>query len=278
MKIGKFDVHLVSDGTFALDGGQMFGVVPKVLWEKKMAPDSLNRIRLGLTCLLVQSEGRNILVESGIGDKFDSKFGNIYAVQRHGTLLDRLAEFGVRPGEIHMLINSHLHFDHCGWNTRREGGRTIPTFPNGRYFVQRGEWEHAMHPSERDHASYMPEFFEPAAAQTELLDGNQQLLPGIRVEMLPGHSRHLQGVWLESEGESLLFISDLTPTIAHVPYPWIMAFDLYPMETLETKKRLFPELVERKTWIVFPHDDQNPCAQFELNEGKIGSRPRQQQR
>jgi glyoxylase-like metal-dependent hydrolase (beta-lactamase superfamily II) len=277
MKIGKFDVHLISDGTFALDGGQMFGVVPKVLWEKKMAPDSLNRIRLGLTCLLVQAGGRNILIESGIGDKFDSKFGNIYAVQRQGTLLDRLAELGVRPADVHLVINSHLHFDHCGWNTRREGGRTMPTFRDSRYIIQRGEWEHAMHPSERDHASYMPEFFEPAAALTDLVDGNQEIFPGIRVEVLPGHARHLQGVWVESEGESLLFISDLTPTRAHVPHPWIMAFDLYPMETLETKKRLFPELVERKTWVVFPHDHQNPCTQFELREGKIvpGQSPQQ---
>lgn len=293
MKLGDFDIQVLSDGSFALDGGQMFGVVPKVLWEKKIPADERNRIRLGLTCLLVRTGRENVVIETGIGDKFDAKFADIYAInpmQRLSEearvrcadkyavelvrrLPEELRHRGVPTDKVDLVINSHLHFDHCGWNTRREDRCTVPTFPRARYFIQRGEWEHALAPAERDRASYIEEFFRPAEGRTILLDGDQQIVPGIRVQVLPGHNRNLQVVWIESRGERACFISDLVPTSAHVPYPWIMAFDLYPMETLASKRRLLPELVRDRVLVIFPHDPSMPCARLVERDGKIMAVP-----
>ena len=269
MKLGSVEIVALSDGTFKLDGGQVFGVVPKTLWEKKLPADELNRVTLGLTCLLVKKGQHHILIETGIGEKFDAKFARIYAVNHSTNLLDDLARHGLRPEDVDIVINSHLHFDHCGWNTRREGSRVLPTFPRARYFVQRGEWEHALRPTDRDRASYLEEFFLPAEKQTEFLDGDQEILPGVRVEVLRGHTWNLQGVWLESEGQSMLFISDLVPTAVHLPYPWIMSFDLYPLETLATRQRLFPRLMEQQTVVTFPHDARIPWARLVEVGGKM---------
>jgi glyoxylase-like metal-dependent hydrolase (beta-lactamase superfamily II) len=269
MKLGAFEIDVLSDGTFRLDGGQMFGVVPKTLWEKKLPADELNRVTLGLNCLLVKAGRHRILIETGIGDKFDAKFGKIYAVDHSRILLDDLAAHGVRPEDIDIVINTHLHFDHCGWNIRRDGARVVPTFPRARYYIQRGEWEHALSPTLRDRASYIEEFFAPAESQTEFLDGDQEIVPGVRVELLPGHTKNQQGVWLESEGQTALFISDLVPTACHLPYAWIMSFDLYPLDTLATRQQLLPKLVERKTLVMFPHDATVPWSRLVEFEGKI---------
>lgn len=270
MKLGRFNVHIISDGTFTLDGGQMFGVVPKALWEKKLPADARNRVRLGLTCLLVETGKQNILIETGVGDKFAPKYADIYGVDHSAASLpDELKRRDLSPEDITIVINTHLHFDHCGWNTRREGAKLVPTFPRARYFVQRGEWEHAMNPTERDRASYVEEFFAAAEAQTEFLDGDAELLDGIRVEVLPGHTRNMQGVRIRSEGEQVYFISDLAPTSAHLQYPWIMAFDLYPMETLANKKRLLPELAGERALVVFPHDPSTPWTRLEERKGRI---------
>jgi glyoxylase-like metal-dependent hydrolase (beta-lactamase superfamily II) len=269
MKLGRFNIRALLDGTFALDGGQMFGVVPKVLWEQKMIADARNRVRLSLTCLLIQTGTHNVIIETGIGDKFDAKFADIYAVQHPTTLVGELKRCGLEPRDINIVINTHLHFDHCGWNTRRDGGRTLATFPRARYYVQRGEWEHALRPTERDRASYIEEFFAPAEAQTELLEGCAEIVPGIRVEVFPGHTQHLQAVWVESEGQRALFISDLVPTQAHLAYPWIMSFDLYPLETLANKKRLLPRLAQEGAIVVFPHDPTIAWTKLEQKDGKI---------
>ena len=289
MRLGDFDVQLLSDGSFALDGGQVFGVVPKVLWEKKMPPDERNRIQLGLNCLLVRTGRENVVIETGIGDKFDAKFAdiyginpvhrlpeevrlrcaNIYAVKPVRRLPEELRHCGVAADKVDLVINTHLHFDHCGWNTRREHGATVPTFPRARYFVQRVEWEHALAPTERDRASYIEDFFRPAEGRTIFLDGDEEIVPGIRVQVLPGHNRSMQVVWIESRDERMCFISDLVPTSAHVPYPWIMAFDLYPAETLASKKRLLPELVRDRVLVVFPHDPSMPCTHLVERDGKI---------
>ncbi|MFB3923562.1 MAG: MBL fold metallo-hydrolase [Terriglobia bacterium] len=272
MKLGKFELRVLSDGTFALDGGQMFGVVPKPLWEKKLPADARNRVRLGLNCLLVQTGLHNVLIETGIGEKFDAKYSDIYGIEKTTTLPDELKKAGLELRDIDIVINTHLHFDHCGWNTRRENGRIVPTFPRARYFIQHGEWEHALHPTERDQASYVLEFFRPAEAQTEFLEGSREIIPGIRVEVTPGHTRDLQCVWVESEGQSACFISDLVPTRAHLPYPWIMSFDLYPLETLANRHRLLPQIVERDALVVFPHDPQVPWAHLEESGGKMVAR------
>lgn len=273
MKLGKFGIEILSDGTFALDGGQMFGVVPKALWERKLPADGRNRVRLGLNCLLVHTGTQNVLIETGIGDKFEPKFTDIYGVAKTTTLLVELEKRGLKPDDIGAVINTHLHFDHCGWNTRVENGRLIATFPRARYYIQEGEWEHALHPTERDAASYRIDFFRPAENRTEFIRGSQEIMPGIRVEVLAGHTRDMQCVWIESEGESACFIGDLVPTRMHLPYPWIMAFDLYPLETLANKRRLLPQLAERNALVIFPHDVDEPCVRLREEDGKIVADP-----
>ncbi|HEV2494116.1 MAG TPA: MBL fold metallo-hydrolase [Terriglobia bacterium] len=271
MKLGKFDIAILSDGTFALDGGQMFGVVPKLLWEKKAPADLRNRIRMGLNCLLVRTGSENILIETGIGDKFDAKFADIYDVRKPVTLLDQLRGRGVAPEEIDIVINSHLHFDHCGWNARKEGARVIPTFPRAHYKVQRGEWQHALNPTERDRGSYIADFFLPVEAQTDFLDGDCEIVPGVRVAVVPGHNRNMQCVWIESEGERACFISDLVPMRWHLGFPWIMSFDLYPLETLANKKLLLPQLARDRAVVIFPHDDEVRWARLAEQEGKFSA-------
>jgi glyoxylase-like metal-dependent hydrolase (beta-lactamase superfamily II) len=273
MKFGAFHLHAISDGSFMLDGGQMFAVVPKVLWEKKMPSDSRNRIRLGLTCLLIQTGRHNILVETGIGDKFDAKYSAIYCVDHSQTLPGELQKLGLAPNDIDIVINTHLHFDHCGWNVRDVDGKLVPTFPRARYFVQRGEWNDALHPTERNRASYLEKFFAGAEAQTEFLDGDTEIVPGVRVEVGAGHTRHMQCVRVESEGDTAYFPSDLVPTNAHLAYPWMTSFDLYPLETLANKKRLLPELTEARALLVFAHDPCVPWARLAIIDGKISTEP-----
>jgi glyoxylase-like metal-dependent hydrolase (beta-lactamase superfamily II) len=269
MKLGSFELHAISDGTFALDGGQMFGVVPKPLWERKAPADERNRIRLSLTCLLIRAGRQNILVETGIGDKFDEKFKDIYDIRHPTTVLGGLDELRLKPEDIDIVINTHLHFDHCGWNTRRLGRKTVATFPRARYFIQRGEWQQALNPSERERASYIEEFFLPAQPQTEFVEGDAEIVPGIRVEVVPGHTRNLQCVRIESGSDCAYFISDVVPTTAHLPYPWIMSFDLYPMETLASKKRLLPELARKGAIVVLPHDPNVSWVHLVESDGKI---------
>lgn len=270
MKLGKFSIHALSDGPFKLDGGQMFAVVPRALWEKRSKPDDRNRVTLGLTCLLVQTGAHNVLIETGSGDKFDRKHEDIYGVDHSETSLPAaLKRLGVALDDIDVVINTHLHFDHCGWNVRRDGNHLVPTFPRARYFVQRGEWEHACAPNERDRGSFVQEFFLPSEKQTEFVEGNAEILPGISVEVLPGHTKHMQGVRIASEGEQAYFISDLVPTSAHLPYAWMMSFDLYPLETLENKKRLLPKLAAENALVVFPHDPSIAWARLAERDGRV---------
>ena len=272
MKLGQFEIYALSDGTFALDGGQMFGVVPKVLWQKKAPADERNRIRLGLTCMLVRAHGKTLVIETGIGDKMDAKLADIYAIEHTTTLPAELAKRGVELNGVDVVINTHLHFDHCGWNVRREGKQLLPTFPRARYFIQRGEWEHALAPTRRDRGSYITECFAATEPQTEFLSGDAEILPGIHVEVVPGHTRTMQCVRIESEGARAFFISDLVPTVAHLAYPWIMSFDLYPMETLANKERLLPQLAAEKTLVVFPHDPNFAWLKLVELHGQIAGR------
>jgi glyoxylase-like metal-dependent hydrolase (beta-lactamase superfamily II) len=273
MKLGAFNLHAVSDGSFLLDGGQMFAIVPKTLWEKRISADNYNRVRLSLTCLLIQAGRHNILVETGIGDKFGTKFGEIYGVDHSRSLPEELRKLSLEPRDIDIVINTHLHFDHCGWNVRREDGKLLPTFPRARYFIQRGEWEDAHNTTERNRASYVEQFFAAAEPQTELLDGDAEILPGVRVELGAGHTRRMQCVRVESEGDTAFFPSDLIPTQTHLAYPWMTSFDLYPMETLANKKRLLPELATARALIVFFHDPCVPWARLIEKDGKISTEP-----
>lgn len=257
MKFGQFEIYPVVDGRFRLDGGAMFGVVPKVLWERCCPSDEQNRIELALNCLLIRAHGKNILVDTGLGGKQDEKFRRMFAVERRPTLQESLKTVGLTPADIDMVINTHLHFDHAGGNTMKGAdGQLVPAFPRAKFFVQRGEYEDAVHPSERTQASYRQENIVPVADldRWELLDGETELLPGLSVVVTDGHTRHHQGVRIESEGQTAFYLGDLIPTVSHLPLPYIMGYDLFPLQTLEAKRRILDQAFERHWLLLFEHD------------------------
>ena len=256
MKLGKFDIQPVTDGRFRLDGGAMFGVVPKVLWEKCCQPDDQNRIQLGLNCLLIRTGRKNVLIDTGMGDKEDAQFQKMFAVERIPTLRDSLKVQGLGPEDIHMVVNTHLHFDHAGGNTVREEGSVVPTFPRAKYVVQRGEYEDAARANERTRASYRRENFTPVAHvdQWEFVDGETEVLPGVTVVVTEGHTRCHQSIKIESEGQVAFYLGDLIPTVSHLPLPYIMGYDLYPLQTLETKRWVLDRALNENWLLVFEHD------------------------
>jgi glyoxylase-like metal-dependent hydrolase (beta-lactamase superfamily II) len=253
----------------------MFGVIPRPMWERVAPPDDRNRIRLRMNSLLIRSAGKLILVETGAGDKFDAKRRDIYALQ--GTRLpEQLAARGVKPEQVDIVVNTHLHFDHCGWNTRMTEGKLAPTFANAQYIVQRGELEHARHPSERDRASYFAENFEPMAdtGQWTLIDQDiEAIAPGVELIRAPGHNRDMMCVRLTGGGQTAMLLADLVPTTAHLPLPWIMGFDLYPMETLENKRKWIPEVVGGDWLAIFAHDPNVAAARLRERDGKVVAEP-----
>jgi glyoxylase-like metal-dependent hydrolase (beta-lactamase superfamily II) len=275
MHLGDIELHYLDSGNFWLDGGAMFGVVPKVLWETKSSPDEKNRIRMRANSLLVRAFRKTIVIETGNGTKWDPKQRAIYAVQEGDPLLDSLAKFSVQPEQVDLVINTHLHFDHAGGNTRVRDGRVVPTFPNARYVVRRGELEHATNPTERDRASYFPENFQPIseAGLWDLLDSDVEILPGISVERIPGHNADIQAVKITGAGKTVAFVADLLPTRHHIPLPWIMAYDLYPLQTLETKRKWLPRLTAPNWVTVFGHDPDVAAAALHEQNGKIEIEP-----
>jgi len=275
MILGSMELHLLNDGPFLLDGGAMFGVIPKPLWEKQIPCDARNRIRLTMNCLLIRTGKDCILIEAGAGDKLDHKRRDIFGLGGPPRLLDRMATIGVRPEDVTIVLNTHLHFDHCGWNTRMAGGRIVPTFPNARYIVQRGELDWAHHPTERDRGSYFPENFEPIeeAGQWFLLDSDAEIVPGIRVFRVPGHNRDMQCVRIDSAGRTLFLPVDLCPTRNHIPTHWVMSFDLYPVQTMENKKKWLAEAARGNWLCVFCHEADTPTGFIREREGKYTLEP-----
>jgi glyoxylase-like metal-dependent hydrolase (beta-lactamase superfamily II) len=278
MRLGDLELTVVSDGEFRLDGGAMFGVVPRTLWGKAKPPDDLNRIRMGTNCLLVARGGDLLLIDTGIGDKHDAKFLDMYALEPGATRLpDSIRQAGYELEDVTHVLLSHLHFDHCGWNTREQGGRIVPTFPKARYWLQRGEVEHGRNPNERDRASYFPDNWEPLieAGVAELFDDEAEPIPGVKAVRTPGHNADMCIVLLDG-GESArgVYWADLVPTAAHVPYPWIMSYDLYPLTTLENKKIWLPRAV-REGWLaIFEHDPDVPFARLvEDRPGRFRAEP-----
>jgi glyoxylase-like metal-dependent hydrolase (beta-lactamase superfamily II) len=256
MRLGRFQVDIFSDGTFKLDGGAMFGVVPKVFWEKVKAPDALNRIEMDMNCLLIRDADHVVLVETGAGPKLTEKQRSIYGIERPPQLLAELARRGVRPEDVTLVVNTHLHFDHSGGNTYRDGDRLVATFPKASYVFQRLEWQDALRPHERSRASYFPDDFAPleAAGKLELIDEAVEILPGIRLDRVQGHTRGTQTVRVTDAGRTLFFSSDFMPDRHHLPLPWIPAQDLYPVDTLEAKRTILGRAVAEQ-WIVgFTHD------------------------
>jgi glyoxylase-like metal-dependent hydrolase (beta-lactamase superfamily II) len=274
--LGEFELTVVSDGTYFSDGGAFFGVVPKTMWSKKMTPDELNRLDAGLNSLLVRTGDKNILVETGIGNKLPEKLVQIY--KQPAKLLENLHAAGVAPEDIDIVINTHLHFDHCGWNTVRRGDQVVATFRNATYYVQRQEWEHGCLQLERDAISYMSPNYDPLieSGQMVLLDGDTEIVPGISVKIFPGHTANMQAVIVESGGRSngkktACYISDLIPTAAHLDRTWVMAFDLFPLATIESRKKYYSRAIPEKWLTVFTHDDRTPWGYVERGErGKLG--------
>lgn len=274
MKLGDLEFHILLDGYFCLDGGAMFGVIPKPLWEKKVKPDARNRIRLAMNCLLIRSGGKCILVETGAGEKWDAKRRDIFNLDS-AHLPDRLRDYGFTPDQIDIVVNTHLHFDHCGGNTRRERDNVVPTFPNARYIVQKGELNHAKHPTERDRATYLSDNYAPieAAGQWWLLEGDREIAPGVELLRVPGHTADMMCVKLSGGGKTAFLFDDLVPTTVHLPLAWIMGFDLYPMTTLENKKKWIPEVV-REGWLaLFCHDPEIPAAYLRERDGQWETEP-----
>ena len=274
--LGEFELTVVSDGTYFSDGGAFFGVVPKTMWSKKMTSDELNRLDAGLNSLLVRTGDKNILVETGIGNKLPEKLVQIY--KQPAKLLENLHAAGVAPEDIDIVINTHLHFDHCGWNTVRRGDQVVATFRNATYYVQRQEWEHGCLQLERDAISYMSPNYDPLieSGQMVLLDGDAEIVPGISVKIFPGHTANMQAVIVESGGRSngkktACYISDLIPTAAHLDLTWVMAYDLFPLETIESRKKYYSRAIPEKWLTVFTHDDRTPWGYVERGErGKLG--------
>jgi glyoxylase-like metal-dependent hydrolase (beta-lactamase superfamily II) len=275
MKLGDLEFWLITDGTFRLDGGAMFGVIPRPIWERVAPPDGRNRIQMAMNSLLIRAAGKWILLETGAGDKWDAKRTDIYEFEGPPRLLDKLQTHGVSPEKINIVINTHLHFDHCGWNTRVVNGKVVPTFPNARYIVQRGELEHARDPSDRDRASYFVENFLPmeASGQWSLLDGDAEVVPGVELLRVPGHNRDMMCARLTGGGKTVFFFADLIPTAAHVPFPWIMGYDLYPLTTLENKKKWVPLAASEGWLVIFGHEAVTPAGYLTEQQGKYVLEP-----
>lgn len=271
LKLGDFQLWILTEGYLGLDGGGMFGVVPRVLWERKIQPDTKNRIRLAMNALLIDAGGELILVNTGMGAKCDTAFYEAYAVERKEGLAGQMKKLGVAPQDIGLVINTHLHFDHCGGNTLRdEQGRIRPAFPRARYIVQKGEYESALPDTGRNRASYFLENFQPLveSGQMELWEGDGQVVAGLEVKVVPGHTRHMQAVKVTSQGKVLFHPSDLIPTSHHLPPAWVMAYDLFPTESMENKRKIL-ERAAAEGWILFfEHDPSRPLGMAEIKEGR----------
>lgn len=279
--VGALRVHAIQAGGQRLDGGAMFGVVPKPLWERRIAADERNRIPLGMRCLLIEHPSGLILIDTGAGNKENARFADIYGLENGGAngrtaLEDGLAQIGVKPEDVNLVINTHLHFDHAGGNTFvDESGAVRVSFPRARYFVQRGEYQYATHTNERTAASYFDRNYAPtlAAGQLELVDGNREIVEGISTLLTPGHTPHHQSIVIDSAGDRAVYLGDVVPTHAHLPLAWIMGYDVEPLVTLESKRTLLRD-AEREGWtVIFEHDAVVPWGRV-MNDGKAyGLRP-----
>ena len=268
--LGDLELVSLTDGLFRLDGGSMFGVVPKTLWDKRNPADDRNRITLGMRPLLVRGH-QTMLIDAGCGDKMDAKSAEIYGLDRSYHLDHALADAGVSADDIEIVVASHLHFDHVGgFTTRAADGRIVPRFPRARYVAHRDEWEDATHPHERNRASYLQENFVPLAdaCVLDLMGDGTEIMPGVRYRRSGGHTRHHQVVTIESGGKTAVFTADMYPTATHVPDPWIMGYDLYPMDTLEFKRAFAREAIEREYLLFFEHEPSIAAGIIRERDGK----------
>src|ERR1700739_2597825 len=248
MTLGDFELSVFSDGTYPLDGGAFFGVVPKVMWSRKAAADDKNFVWAGLKSLLIRTGKHTVLVETGIGSKLSEKMVKIYG--QPAKLLDNLSAGGVAPDDIDIVINTHLHFDHSGGKPVRRGDQVVATFPRAKYYVQEGEVVHGREQHIRDAMSYISENHDPLvkSGQMEVLRGDRGIVPGVSLKVFPGHTFHMQAVIVTSGGNTACYISDLIPTAAHIDPSWVMAFDLSPIDTIDSRQRYYRESLPGK-WL-----------------------------
>ncbi|MDZ4278163.1 MAG: MBL fold metallo-hydrolase [Dehalococcoidia bacterium] len=268
-RLGDLDLHILSDGTFYQDAGAVFGIVPRLMWERVAPPmGEQYRIPLGLNCVLVRSAGKTVLIETGVGDKEGHRRQASPASE--GNLLAELAALGVRPEEVDIVVNTHLHADHCGWNTRAgDDGRAVPTFPRARYLIQQGEWEAATHPSERTRATYLAENLLPleAAGVLELIDGELSLTPEITILPTRGHTEDHASVVLSSGGETAIYIGDMVQHHVQLERTaWVSAFDVLPLISMETKKRIVERAIRERALIVSVHSPYPGLGRMTLGE------------
>jgi glyoxylase-like metal-dependent hydrolase (beta-lactamase superfamily II) len=272
MQFGDFELHLLTDGEFKLDGGAMFGIVPKPLWSRESAADERNRVTLACNCPLIRADKHTILIDCGLGRKWTEKQRDIYAIDARPRLIEELAGLGVRPEDVTILIHSHLHLDHAGWNTQRNTrGELEPVFVNARHIVERRELEVARHPNEIQRGTYLAENIAPIDADKgwEAFDERCEVIPGVTMFRTGGHTAGHCAIGIESGGKRALFIGEMMPTTAHRHLPWIMAYDLFPLETLEQKRTLFKECMERDTLVLMNHD---PAARALRLRGTAGGK------
>lgn len=280
-RIGKYAVHAIQAGFQALDGGAMFGVVPKTLWQRRIVADDRNRIPLGMRCLLIEHESGLVLVDTGAGNKEDPKFKDIYGIQndalelepdgtRRTALESGIRQLGHTPEDISLVINTHLHFDHAGGNTCVDAsGAVKASFPNARYVVQKGEHHWATHTNERTGASYFLRNWDPIIAEGrfDFIEGEREIVPGISVLRTPGHVPHHQSIVIDGGGEIGCFLGDVCPTAYHLPLPWIMGYDVEPLVTLESKRKLLKRAEAERWLLIFEHDAHTPWG-YVKHDGK----------
>ena len=268
-KIGPYQLTSTDTGRFALDGGAMFGVVPKVLWSRTNPSDDVNRINMALRSLLIKDNKHNILVDCGLPFSTDDKFNKIYAVDHSEYSLQKsLSDLGLTPEDITDVIVTHLHFDHAGALSKLEGNDRVPMFPNANIHIQKEHWKHALNPTERDQASFIIDTYRflDGSGKLNLIDGPGELFPGIHLDVVNGHTPFQQMVRITDGDNTVLYTADLIPTASHIPLPYIMGYDLNPLKTLEEKKAVLPRAVEENWTLVFEHDPYHPMSKVTKDE------------
>lgn len=273
MWLGDYRIEVVSDSEFRLDGGAMFGVVPRVLWAKSCPPDELNRVGLQTNCLFIETASEKILIETGVGEKWTKRQTEIYGIRRQKPFAETLFEkTGCRPQDISIVVNTHLHFDHAGGNTISDANnKIVPQFPNARYLVSHSEYEHAENPTPRDRASYLNENWRPLlkSGQLELKPDAYEVVENLTMKRMRGHNATMQTFCLRRGGATLFGFADLIPTRHHLQPARIMSYDLFPLETLAAKEKLLPIAAEENWLCFFYHDFETPLAYLTKKEGNI---------